>query len=117
MVKLVQDYDDEGWQLPDDEGWQLLPEHMRGAVERYLSDGIPPGGFLEAVICNDLAGAVGRADPTNRRRLTDIVCFFMWHTPLRCWGSVPQYADWCLNGGINGLRTQQERGEAARDQD
>jgi hypothetical protein len=98
------------------DGLSLLPEHMRGPVDRYINHGIPPGGFLEAVICNDLAGAVARADHINRHRLVDIVRYMMWFAPANCWGGVPQYAEWCLQGGLNGLGTQQERGETKSDQ-
>ena len=47
----------------------LIPDHMHGAVIRYVEDGIEPGGFLEAVLCNDLKGAVMRADAINKARL------------------------------------------------
>ena len=46
-----------------------IPEHMWGAIVRYYENGIPPGGFLEAVINNDLREACARADEINRRRV------------------------------------------------
>ena len=39
-----------------------LTQQAVDAIKRYVEDGIPPGGFLEAVICNDLQNAVGLAD-------------------------------------------------------
>ena len=56
-----------------DRNYDLLPEHIRGAMKRYIEDRLQPGGFLEAVLSNDLAGAFGRADHINRDRLFDIV--------------------------------------------
>jgi len=34
-----------------------IPDHLRDGLVRYFSDGILPGGFLQAVLCNDLAQA------------------------------------------------------------
>lgn len=39
------------------------------------------GGFLNAVINNDLRGAVIRADPVNRRYLKEIAMFAKWDIP------------------------------------
>lgn len=39
------------------------------------------GGFLEAVINNDLRGAVIRADSVNRRYLKEIAMFAKWDIP------------------------------------
>lgn len=89
---------------PESPGWELVPDHMRGAMERYLSHGIPPGSFLEAVLCNNLSEAVSRADHINRHRLLDIVNFLQWHVPANCWGDVAEYASWCTSGGIEGQK-------------
>lgn len=35
-----------------------IPEHTKAALDRYVNDRIPPGGFLTAVLTNDLTGAV-----------------------------------------------------------
>jgi len=74
--------------------WALLPQHMRGPMQRYLDYGIPPGGFLEAVLANDLSGAVARADAVNRRYLPEIVSFVQWYCPVACWGSPDAVSDW-----------------------
>lgn len=41
--------------------YQRVPIGLRGGMLRYVDHGIPPGGFLTAVICNDLLEATGRA--------------------------------------------------------
>src|SRR5699024_8873505 len=42
--------------------WSLIPQHMRASVRRWIEHGVLPGGFLSAVIRNDLVGAVRCAD-------------------------------------------------------
>lgn len=81
-------------QLIDYAAGDLLPEHIRDGVQRYFEDGIPPGGFLSAVICNDLFGALGRADDINRRKLFDICCWFYNHAPRGSYGSEENMGAW-----------------------
>ncbi len=71
-----------------------LPEHMQGAMQRYIDNGIEPGSFLLAVLCNDLAGAVGRADSVNRARINDYVMWMHNDAPAACHGSREKVAEW-----------------------
>lgn len=80
--------------------YSLLPEHIQGAAQRYVEHGIAPGGFLTAVICNDLFGAVGRADSTNRRALPEICQFWYAEAPGVCWGSPERMERWMNSGGL-----------------
>lgn len=73
---------------------RYIPDYMREGVKLYIEKGIPPGGFLTAVICNDLKGAVARADETNRDRLPDYVMFFYNFAPADCWGSEENMSAW-----------------------
>ncbi len=73
---------------------ELLPEHMRDGTKLYIEQGIPPGGFLTAVIENDLVEACGRADHINKRKLTDIVSWFYNVAPSNCWGSPRNFQLW-----------------------
>jgi hypothetical protein len=41
--------------------WKI-PRRLAGGLARYVLERIPTGGFLEAVLANDLSQAVGRAD-------------------------------------------------------
>lgn len=82
--------------------WDLLPEHMHGAMRRYLEDGLYPGGFLGAVLSNDLVGAVRGADHINSKRLSDIVQFCMWSIPSTAWGSPQAVEKW--------IRDRQQQG-------
>lgn len=54
-----------------------IPERMMGEVENYVKHKIPPGGFLTAVIENDLQGAVGRADYENIQKPARVRCVLL----------------------------------------
>lgn len=74
--------------------YSLLPEHVRGAMQRYVENRIPPGGFLTAVLENNLFEALMRADSINRERLFDIVSFLYNEVPSGCWGSPKAVKTW-----------------------
>ena len=74
--------------------YSKLPEHIRGGVQRYIEEGIPPGDFLKAVICNNLKESFARADDINISRMFDIVEFFYNEVPGICWGSELDYKQW-----------------------
>lgn len=83
--------------------WELIPEHMREGVKLYIEQGVRPGSFLAAVVCNDLKEAIGNADSINRERLADIVTFFYTYAPAACWGSPKAMKDWMkakAKGGV-----------------
>jgi|15BtaG_2_1085339.scaffolds.fasta_scaffold00777_14 hypothetical protein len=69
-------------------------DYMVPAVKRYIENGIMPGGFLTAVICNDLRGAIFKADTANQNAIKEWVLFFEWEAPAACWGSINSVDDW-----------------------
>jgi len=59
--------------------------HVRGillAIEHQVTKPHQPGSFVTAVICNDLLGAVTRADSINRRWLHVYALFVSNDLPL-----------------------------------
>ena len=74
--------------------YERLPETLRDGAKMWIEEGIRPGHFLSAVINNNLADAVGRADDQNVLRLHAIVGFWFNEAPARCWGSVDKAAAW-----------------------
>jgi len=72
-----------------------IPHYMRDGLTRWVNDHIPPGGFLQAVLVNDLARAVGKADSTNERLLSQYVRFLYNEVPDKCHGSPQRVFDWC----------------------
>ncbi len=75
----------------------MLPQHMREGVLKYLDQHIRPGGFLYAVLCNDLVGATLRADPINKTSLDDWVQWLLGHCPSYAWGSTEIVEAWIAN--------------------
>lgn len=77
-----------------DAGAHLIPQHMVGAVKRYIINGIAPGSFLAAVASNDLREAFARADDDNAAAMHNWVKFFYNYTPAGCWGSPAKFQEW-----------------------
>lgn len=69
-------------------------EHIKESLKRYVENKIPTGGFLEAVLSNDLVGAIGRADSENINRLPEIVRYVYNALPPNCWGSREKVVQW-----------------------
>lgn len=72
---------------------RIRPDVIR-SLDRYARERIPTGGFLRAVLSNDLRGAFGRADADNRAALADIVSYVYNFLPAACWGSPQAVAAW-----------------------
>ena len=73
----------------------------------YIEDGCPVGGFLKALISNDLRGTYDAADIHNTQAVRDYVLFLYNHAPSACWGSPERYDAW--------LKFKQEERDAKTD--
>ncbi len=71
-----------------------LPIHMKGGITNYLVHGISPGGFLYALLSNDLKGAAGRADNQNCGMLKEWVMFICNYMPSASQGSPEHVKEW-----------------------
>jgi len=74
--------------------YDKIPEHCRGGMRRYVEEGVIPGEFLQAVICNDLVESFGRADDINSDRLRDYAGFLYNEIPSLSWGSKEKMRAW-----------------------
>ena len=72
----------------------VVPDELLDSIHNYIFRGIPTGGFLQAVIDNDLAESCGRADDKNIRILPAIVAYFYNHAPTGSWGSKGAHNRW-----------------------
>ena len=61
--------------------YEIIPSTTQASITRYVEHGIKPGGFLTAVLSNDLYNATGRADQQNLVALPAIVRWFANHCP------------------------------------
>ena len=71
-----------------------IPVFTKEALDRYVNDRIPTGGFLHAVLTDRLFDAVGRADKENLAALRDIVTYIYNELPSDCWGSEAKVHNW-----------------------
>ena len=71
-----------------------IPEYMRDGLEMYVTEHIEPGGFMTAVLENNLKEAVGRADCENIRVIPAYVNYLYNYAPADCWGSCEKVDAW-----------------------
>lgn len=71
-----------------------VPEHTRTGFAWWIVDGLQPGGFLTAVLENNLSQAFARADSINRAAMFQIVSFLYNEAPGPCWGSPEKVREW-----------------------
>lgn len=72
----------------------VIPDYMRGSLERYVHKHVAVGSFLQAVIKNGLKEAVACADDENLHAIPAYVNFFYNWAPSACWGSPEAYERW-----------------------
>ena len=92
---------DNAWDANAD--WSLIPDHCREGLRNYFLLGAPIGDFLNAVLCNKLVEAFGRADDINIDRLRDYANFLYNYAPswpMRSWGSQEIVNEWQKMGGM-----------------
>ena len=83
--------------------YSMLPPHMQEGARRYVEQGVPPGDFLYAVLCNQLRQAFERADDINT------CCMKAWATwlysacPMLAQGSAEAVKAWIAKGGLYGM--------------
>jgi len=73
---------------------------MLAKLQRYIDVGCPVGGFLRAVISNDLREAVGRADERNISNLPAYVVWLYNEAPSGASGSPEAYQLWLGHRGM-----------------
>ena len=87
-------------------GFETLPGHMVQGVCDYIIFGLPPGGFLTAVLSNDLKMAFGRADEQNQHAMRRWVMFMYNEMPSQAQGSPEKVDEWMAHGGLCGKREE-----------
>ena len=72
----------------------FIPHYMVNGILQYFNEKIPPGGFLRAVLENDLMSAAGKADDNNSIILHVYTAFFYNHCPNDSYGSKEAVRAW-----------------------
>lgn len=85
------------WNLQGDAryAWAHFSEDFKGSMERYLLDGLRPGGFAEAMLAHDLERALFKADTHNRQVFWAIAMWIRDRLPSNCQGSYAAVDAWC----------------------
>ena len=80
--------------VPTPELLARIDPSIVGSLARWVFNGIAPGGFLTAVLQNDLYTAVSRADARNADSLKDISILLFNYCPTSCYGSKEKVTKW-----------------------
>lgn len=68
--------------------------YMASGVRRYFEHHQEVGGFLTALLCNDLHQTIIHADDTNARYIKQWVQWLYDNAPPGSWGSEERHAAW-----------------------
>ena len=71
-----------------------VTEQSKESLYNYFVHGLEPGGFMMAVLCNDLYGAAGRADSVNIKLLGEYARWLINHAPYQSYGSPEIVRGW-----------------------
>jgi hypothetical protein len=71
-----------------------MRQDIKDSLRRYVEQGIAPGGFLLAVLSNNLMEAIGRADEYNLQSLRAICGHVYCKLPAGCHGSELKVNEW-----------------------
>lgn len=71
-----------------------MKRSTKESIDMYVEHHIPTGGFLQAVLENNLCGAVGHADEENLRDLKEIVGYIYNEIPAIAWGDRSTVQKW-----------------------
>ena len=74
--------------------YEKIPPHVLETLKRYKDKGVNTGGFLRAVISNDLISAVQRADSSSLNALPQIASWAYTELPAEAWGSYEAFNKW-----------------------
>ena len=81
------------FRLLDFTGYRMT-EQSKESLYNYLVHGLEPGGFMTAVLSNDLYGACARADSANIDLLQKYALWIVNHAPYGSYGSAEMVRGW-----------------------
>jgi hypothetical protein len=80
---------------PDDPRcYARIPLATRADLDSWIKTACPVGGFLEAVLNNNLKETVNMGDLDNLRAIPAIVAYLFNRAPMACWGSRENFNSW-----------------------
>lgn len=91
------------------DAWNI-PDRQQESIANWILYGRPTGGFLMAVLENDLYEAAGRADRENIRLLPGYAAM-LGTLPVQCWGSEQRVEAWRNVGGLRGIQEHKKEAD------
>ena len=82
--------------------YDKLPEHMQEGARAYVEQGYPVGGFLRAVLENNLVESFATADFINTAAMHEWANWAYNECPLEARGSQQAVTAWIASGGLEG---------------
>ncbi len=79
--------------------YNMLPIHCQQSMRDYIEHRHPVGGFLYAVLSNDLYRTFLKADELNAPKIKDYLLFLDRHAPPECYGSKENIDRWLNPNG------------------
>ena len=74
-----------------------LPIRLQEPMRLYAESKIRPGGFLTALLSNDLLSTFRQADKNNEPEIINIIVWVFWELPVGSWGSREKVEEWLGN--------------------
>lgn len=71
-----------------------IPKYMRNPLAEYVINHKSVGGFLKALLSNNLFETYEYADDNNIRNIPAYLNYLYNHAPSGCWGSLENYQAW-----------------------
>ena len=84
---------------------RLIEPRFKESIDAFVLHGYQPGGFLTAVMSNDLKEAISRGDESALDNLPHIVSYLYNDVPSGAWGSAENVRKWA--GRIHARATAQ----------
>ena len=78
-----------------------IPVNLHQPIVDYVQFGMPLGGYLTAIVSNDLTGAIGQCSTGDMTEIKFIVDFFYNNIPGSCWRSREAMTKWQASGGTS----------------
>lgn len=72
----------------------MIPERTMTSIRKFADEHRSPGGWLIAVLSNDLVSSFAYADKENKPHLQEIIDYIYWEIPGSCWGSPDKVSEW-----------------------
>lgn len=82
----------------------VFSDDFKGSIERYLMQGLEPGGFATAMLARDFERALYSADVHNRKVFWGIAKWIAERMPPGSWGSYDNVRAWCQD--LDGRRSE-----------